>query len=364
LIPVKGRKESRVFEPSRIASFGATLKPLASGLAVSAAGGASFAAIGLPAPWIAGGTALAAIASLGGLRMDVPAGLRDVVFLTLGLSMGAGVTPDTISHIHEWPTSLLVLVVTVAVIIAVTQAYLVRVARLDPVTAFFSSVPGALSNVMVLAFSMNADVGRIALQQSVRLLLLVVVLPLVISAIGVPMSAPAMATSSLADLLLTVGVGGLMALAFQKANIPGGLLNGAFVASAVLHATGSVSGNLPLPVQIACFIILSTNIGARLNGLSRSELASGFGHALAAFGLANVVALAGVAAVVWLTGSISFGAALLAFAPGGLEAMTALSFALNLDPAYVATHHFVRFIGVALTLPLMLSIFIRPPRPD
>jgi membrane AbrB-like protein len=341
-----------------------TLGPLASGVIISGIGGIGCALIGLPAPWIAGGTALTAAAALSGVRMDVPARLRDVVFVLLGLTMGAGVTPETVAHIHEWPLSLIVLIVTVIAIVAVTQAYLTRVARLDPTTALFSAVPGALSSVMALALAMEADVGRIALQQSVRLLLLVVALPLFIAAIGMPLTAPAVVTSSLSDLLLTVGVGGLMALAFQTARVPGGLLNGAFVASAVLHATGVVTGGLPLPVQIACYVVLSANIGARLYGISMRELAAGFGHALASFTLANGLALAGVGLVVELTGAISFGAALLAFAPGGLEAMTALAFALNIDPAYVATHHFVRFIGVALALPLMVSIFVRTPRPE
>ena len=42
---------------------------------------------------------------------------------------------------------------------------------------------------------------------------------------------------------------------------------------------------------------------------------------------------------------------LLAFAPGGLEAMTIMAFALNLDPAYVAAHQVARYIGLVLVMP-------------
>jgi hypothetical protein len=42
---------------------------------------------------------------------------------------------------------------------------------------------------------------------------------------------------------------------------------------------------------------------------------------------------------------------LLAFAPGGLEAMTIMAFALNLDPAYVAAYQVARYIGLVLPMP-------------
>ena len=45
---------------------------------------------------------------------------------------------------------------------------------------------------------------------------------------------------------------------------------------------------------------------------------------------------------------VTFADSLIAFAPGGLEAMTMLALILGLDPLYVGIHHLVRFIGIAL----------------
>jgi uncharacterized membrane protein AbrB (regulator of aidB expression) len=50
--------------------------------------------------------------------------------------------------------------------------------------------------------------------------------------------------------------------------------------------------------------------------------------------------------------SLRIGDVVLAYAPGGLEAMTILSFALGLDPAYVGAHHLGRFILVSVALPI------------
>jgi hypothetical protein len=51
--------------------------------------------------------------------------------------------------------------------------------------------------------------------------------------------------------------------------------------------------------------------------------------------------------------NVSFAEALIAFAPGGLEAMTLMAFALRLDPLFVGAHHLARFFIISLALPLV-----------
>jgi uncharacterized membrane protein AbrB (regulator of aidB expression) len=51
--------------------------------------------------------------------------------------------------------------------------------------------------------------------------------------------------------------------------------------------------------------------------------------------------------------------AIIAFAPGGLEAMAMLAFALGLDPLYVAAHHLIRFFGIAFALPFVAAWLMR-----
>ena len=53
---------------------------------------------------------------------------------------------------------------------------------------------------------------------------------------------------------------------------------------------------------------------------------------------------------------VSFVQALVAFAPGGLEAMTMMAFALGLDPLFVGAHHLARFFLISLTLPLLARV--------
>jgi uncharacterized membrane protein AbrB (regulator of aidB expression) len=67
-----------------------------------------------------------------------------------------------------------------------------------------------------------------------------------------------------------------------------------------------------------------------------------------------VVAALFAALAAWLAG-VSFANGLVAFAPGGLEAMTVLALILGLDPLYVGIHHLVRFLGIGLVLPFLIG---------
>jgi uncharacterized membrane protein AbrB (regulator of aidB expression) len=49
---------------------------------------------------------------------------------------------------------------------------------------------------------------------------------------------------------------------------------------------------------------------------------------------------------------------IVAFAPGGLEAMTILAFVIGLDPAFVGAHHLARFLLIAMLLPFVARALI------
>ena len=59
--------------------------------------------------------------------------------------------------------------------------------------------------------------------------------------------------------------------------------------------------------------------------------------------------------------SLPFGQLLLAYAPGGLEAMIMMAFILDLDPAFVAAHQLVRYIGMILILPFLTQRLLGSP---
>lgn len=320
-------------------------------LIIGLAGGAAAAAAGLPAPWLAGSLVATIIAVALQVRLTLPEPLRKAAFILLGLQTGLSVTPETVERAQHWPASLVVLAVTVIIIVWACMLLLRRRFGWSAATALFASLPGALSLVLLLAEGSTADMRKVVVSQCVRLIILVVALPAFIKlALAPPQGLVLPAMSGAGQVLLVTGLAAVSGLLLDKLKVPAGLIMGACLASAILVLAGQVSGTMPNALLVSANAVLGIMIGLRLVGTTREDLRQAAGAGLASFGLALALASAGSAITSHLTG-LPVALTLLAFAPGGLEAMTIMAFALGLDPAYVALHQVARYIGLVLFMP-------------
>jgi membrane AbrB-like protein len=340
-----------------------TVLRLSETLAIGAVGGALLGLAKFPAGWLSGAIIAVAIAALARRPVRVPALLGQGANIVLGISLGASVTPDSVARMAAWPASLAVLALAMACGSAAVVFYLHKVHDWDVLSALFASSPGGLSQALALAAETGADLRSVAMVQAMRVLVLSAGLPLCFAAFGItgsrPMLNAAVATAAsmeeLAGLVVAAIVGALVA---YRLRLPGGLLVGAMAVSGALHATGLVKVNLPLPAAIVAFVVMGSIIGARFAGtdlwLLRRLTVVGLGALAVGTAVASVFA---VAAALLL--SLPVGDVVMAFAPGALEAMTTLAFALNLDPAYVGTHHIARLIFVSLVVPVVVHAMRR-----
>jgi membrane AbrB-like protein len=340
-----------------------TVLRLVETLIIGAIGGAALGLAKFPAGWLSGAIIAVAIAALARRPVRVPLFLGQCANIVLGISLGASVTPDSVARMGTWPASLAILALAMACGSAVVVFYLHKVHDWDVLSALFASSPGGLSQALALAAETGADLRSVAMVQAMRVLVLSAGLPLCFAAFGItgsrPVINPAVATvASMEELALLVVAAIVAGLIAYRLRFPGGLLVGAMAASGVLHATGLVKVNLPLPAAIVAFIVMGSIIGARFYGtdiwLLRRLTMVGLGALAVGTAVASVFA---VAAALLL--SLPVGDVVMAFAPGALEAMTTLAFALNLDPAYVGTHHIARLIFVSLVVPVVVHAIRR-----
>lgn len=320
-------------------------------LLIALAGGLLATLAGIPAGWLSGAMIAVTVAAIAGLDARLPRLLADVAFVLVGAMLGAGVTPEIVSQAAGWPLTLAGLVLSTLVVVVAVRAFLIHVARWDAPTALFASLPGALSYVMALAAESHADVRRVAVSQTLRLFLLVAIIPPLVAFVEgerlVPLVRAVGDPLSVAVTLAVAAAGGVL-LAWLR--VPAGLLTGAIFASAVVHVGGWAGGSLPPWLINAAFITLGALIGGRFAGTGLRFLRD---VAVAACG-AFVVALAVSWAFAWAVSSfvdVPPVQILVAFAPGGLDAMTALAIALHLDSAFVAVHQLVRFMAIAMLAP-------------
>ena len=78
-------------------------------MASAPSGGAAFAALGLPLPWLLGALAATTAASLAGLELRVPEQLRRPMVAVLGAMLGTTFAPERLEGALGWLPSLAVL---------------------------------------------------------------------------------------------------------------------------------------------------------------------------------------------------------------------------------------------------------------
>jgi membrane AbrB-like protein len=254
--------------------------------------------------------------------------------------------------------------VTVAMAAATlgTVTYLTRVHGWNTITAIFAGVPGGLSQVMALAAEQeNCDVRGVAIVQTLRVVILAVGVPAILSAFGIagPARLPAGALSiaeAPLQFALLVGACFAAALGLLRLGFPGGLIFGPMVLSAVLHGGAFVGVTMPFWLASASMVGLGTVSGARFTGtpfrLMLSYLGAGFGAFVVSMIIAGAIGTA-VTAVV----KLPLADLIVAYAPGSVDAMMILALALHLDPVFVGAHHLTRVFAVSLGLPVLSHYF-------
>lgn len=327
-------------------------------LVISAAGGSVFEILGIPVSWLSGGMIAVAVAAFFGVPVVVPETLRTIVYFIVGLSMGSAVTPESLHGLEVWPLSVLAMIVVVVLITLTSFTILRRRGGWSVEDAFLASTPGALTLIVGLAEGVKADVPRIVTVQSLRVALLVLTLPPLLSllaptAVEVDLGARGGEFSVLEFLLLAVG--GLAGYAACRlVRLPNAFLLGSLLGSATLHATGQVEVAVPVGLLVPALIVVGAILGSRFGRISWPTLRRSLVDGLLTFLATVALSLAAAAGVAELL-AFSLGQTALAFAPGGFDVMIVMAFALGVDPAYVAAHHTVRFVGISIALPLFLS---------
>ena len=333
-------------------------------LCIGTAGALVFAAIGMPAAFLAGSMVAVAAAALCGMEVGLQPRLRDTAFVVVGAILGATIDRDTVASFASWPVSLVCLLASLAVLMLVVPRYLERRHAIDRPTAWLCAIPGALSYVIALASDLShVDLRRVAVLQTMRVAMLLALFPAIVGlATDIP-AHPADAGTTISWPMTAL----VLALCFacvpfaRRLRIPAPTFVAPMFLSGALSVAGLYHGQLPTELLWPSLIVSGVAVGVRFAGTSAvflwQCLKAGLGGMVIALAITSLFALLAGA----LTGE-PFLQLCLAFAPGGFDVMPVLAFAFDLDPAFVAGHQLVRFLAVSLALPFLLRRMNPPGR--
>lgn len=329
---------------------------LATTLAVGAIGAIVAVLLHVPAPYLTGPAALVTLAGVLGLRTRVPLPLRDGCFLVIGTSMGAGVNPEILSAAAQWPLSLAALASALLVIFLGGATLLQRWLEFDRISALLAATPGHLSYILSLSADTKSELSTITVAQSLRVLILTLLVPLAVALltdVDLSMSTRPDAVMSLVHLGVIMVLAAALGAVLKRLNMPAAFLMGGFIVSAVSHGTGATPGLVPGWVTIPGFAIMGTLIGTRFSGISLAQIRRASGAAAVLTTLALIATVGAALSMHWALG-LPVTNLLIAYAPGGLETMAAMSVMLDADPAFVAFHHAFRILLLTFLVPAFL----------
>ncbi|WP_075220323.1 AbrB family transcriptional regulator [Acuticoccus yangtzensis] len=330
-------------------------------LAPALAGAALFVALGIPAGALMGSTLAVTAVALLRLGPRVPQPLRDTGFATIGVTLGSGVSPHLLSDLARFPVSLAALTVTIMLVMAISGALLRRVYKFDKATTILATSPGAMSYALSLATASGhakPDMPTVMALQSLRLLLITILLPPAIALIdassGIPHAAiavhgplPLLPSVVLIAISFAVGIG------FGKLKVPAAFLLAGVAVSGLGHGLGIIEGRPSTALTFIGFALAGAVIGTRFDKITgaalRALLVAGAVTTTVAVSLSGAVSLVMAHAL-----GLPFGQVWVSYAPGGVEGMGAMALALGYDPVYVATHHIYRLLLLIAVLPLLL----------
>ena len=338
---------------------------LAVTLLLAAAAGALAQALGSPLPWLIGPLLFTAAASALGAPLLASDRLRNAGQWILGTALGLYFSPQAVLAVQSLAPAI---ALGVAWALGLGYAFYrclmwaERGGDMLPASAFFGAAIGGASEMAQLADRAGAQVDRVASAHSLRVLIVVVLIPFAYQALGVQGADPAIRAVhgvqplGLALLLAATAAGGAL---MQVLRVPNPWVLGALAVSAAMTGSGVEWSALPWPLSNAAQLAIAVTLGVRFTPASLRAAPRWL--AAVALGTLVMIALsAGFAALLAWGWQLHPATVLLATSPGGITEMAITASVLGLGVPVVTAFHVVRYIAVlVLTGPLWRCEMVR-----
>ncbi len=328
-------------------------------LLAGAAGGYIFRLLHLPLPWTLGAMFAAALVATASSRWVLPSVFRDGARPVIGVVAGSAFTPQVVSTFGDlW----ILIPILLAFFAAVTSSGFLyfRFCGYDKPTSLFSSMPGGLGEMTMLGAQFGADVRKLVLVHSIRIIAVVLAIPFVLTLLtdvdlrGIGPGAIGRGFGSISPLDWSIlsacaVVGYLIGRPLRSF---GGIMLIPMVLSAIVHGLAISTAAPPGWLVAAMQVMIGCITGARLAGIGSKEARTALVQ-----GVVWTAILIGISLFAATLSSLLVNkpiiALFLAFSPGGFAEMTVIALASGIEVAFVVTCHVFRTLYIMVMGPLL-----------
>lgn len=321
-------------------------------LALALLGGLLARMVHLPLPWLLGALLPCALLRMRGVRLGAPRAAQAAGQWVIGTALGMYFTPAVLLRAGEWAPWIALAVLWSFALGGFLSWALIRWGEADPATAYWSGPIGAAAEMVLQGERAGARVDLVAAAHSLRLLLVVIIVPLAYDRLGLHGSDRYLTGAQTVEapgLLVLVAVTVGAALLVRRLRGPNPWMLGSLAGALALTGSGHLGSALPAWVSPLGQLLIGISLGGRF-GPGFFERAPRF---LAVVGAVTLGGMAGSAALATLIGwgaDIPLATIVLATSPGGIAEMCLTAQALQLGVPVVTAFHATRVVALLLVV--------------
>ena len=317
-------------------------------LAIGIPAGFLFDRLQAPIPWMIGPMVAVASLNLLGVRLHSPPYARQMGQVILGSAVGLYFTPSVVTALAGNLPAIVAATIAVFLVGGLGALTLSRASGVDGKSTFFASIPGGAMAMAVLADRYGAQIAPVAVAHSLRVSLVVIIVPFALTYGGFPLVASAYRPNLPLDFTILIpwlAIGWLLGEISEKFRFHNGCLLVPIFLSAGLTMSGIQLSAVPHWLIDSAQLMFGLVLGARYERafFMRYKLFIPFALLNSCFIL--VTSAAAGATLAWAFG-LPVATMILATAPGGLAEMTITAQALKISVPLVVAFHLFRVVVV------------------
>jgi len=324
-------------------------------LSVTSLGGAIAHLLHIPLAWLLGSLLASTALALKGITFNFN-GVRPYVLIFLGLALGQTFNASVMSVLLNSLPAIIVCSLLTVLVGVVGGKIFVRYAGLDAKTAFFCGIPGGVVLMAIHAKEAGLSEQHVVFSQSVRLIIVVLIYPFLVSMLPhdesmiTALETSVSSNNGLYSHLLLWWLAGLgAAILGKKIGIPNPWMLAPCILAAGFSSANMANLDVPGIFVTLAQIVLGITLGANMTPDFIRGAHKLISASILSSLLLSLLLIAFSVMAAWMFG-LPLGATLLGMAPGGMPEMAVTAHALETSVPLVLGFHFIRVVFCNLLL--------------
>ncbi|MCZ6636716.1 MAG: AbrB family transcriptional regulator, partial [Alphaproteobacteria bacterium] len=330
-------------------------------LAVGIPAGFLFDWLNTPIPWMIGPLIAVAAVNLFGISVYALPYARQTGQVILGSAVALYFTPTVVAALGANFGAIVISTASAFMIGGLGAIILSRVSGIDGKSSFFASIPGGAMAMATLAERFGASIPPVAVAHSLRVSLVIIIVPFAVTYGGIPLDAAAFRPQIPLNVMILIpwlAVGFAIGEISERLGLANGYLLTPIFFGAALTLSGVELSAVPHWMTDIAQLMFGLVLGARYERafFIRYKLFIPFAFINSFFILVTSALLA--VALSWLFG-LPIATMLISTAPGGLAEMTITAQALKVGVPLVVAFHLFRVLMINLVTPYLFGLGVR-----